>query len=127
VCYGGVRHATLRRGVLRVTVAGYKTTGIPTDPDLIEVTDRTHPLFGRRFPVVRLCRSPHGEGFVEVLYRERLRLRIPLSSTDRATVSAAHSRTKLTLDVIQQLIALVKECPPCRKHPTASSPDSPKP
>jgi hypothetical protein len=68
---------------------------------------------------------PRGEGFVEVLYRERLRLRIPLNSTDHATPSATHSRTKLTPDVIRQLIALVRECPPCRNHPSASGPDSP--
>src|SRR5712664_1010823 len=97
------------------------------DADIVEVTDPTHPLFGRRFPILRLCQRPRGEGFVEVLYREHLRLRIPLNSTDRAAVPAAASRTKLTLDVIQQLIALVKECPSCRNHPPTSGPDSPKP
>jgi hypothetical protein len=98
-----------------------------TDPDVIEVTDPTHPLFGRRFPLLQLCRSRHGEGFAEVLYRQHLRLRIPLSSTDRATVSDSHSRTKLTREVIQELIALVMECPSCRNPPPASGPDSPKP
>jgi hypothetical protein len=98
-----------------------------TDPDIIEVTDPTHPLFGRRFPIVRLCQMPRGEGFVEVLYRQHLRLRIPLNSTDRATLSVPCSRTKLTPDAIRQLIALVTECPSCRKPPRPSGPDSPKP
>lgn len=91
------------------------------DPDLIEVVDPTHPLFGRRFPVFRLCVRPQEAGFVEVLYRNHFRLQIPLSSTDRATSLLARRRTKLTLEGIQQLVALAKECQ-ClaRNHPTSS-------
>jgi hypothetical protein len=97
-----------------------------TDPDIIEVTDPTHPLFGHRFPLVRLCRSAHGEGFVEVRYRDNLRLRIPLNSTDRATTPATHVRTKLTPTVAQEFIALVEESAvSCRSHPTASGTNSP--
>src|SRR5262245_47720338 len=97
------------------------------DADVVEVTDPTHPLFGRRFAVLRLCQRPHGGGLVEVLYHQHLRLHIPLSSTDRATGPALHSRTKLTLEAIQRLLALVKECPSCRKPPSASGSDSPTP
>ena len=81
-----------------------------TDDDLIEVVDPTHPLFGRRFRVVRLCSLPRGEGFVDVFYREHIRLRIPLDATDRATSVLAQRRTKVTLEGVQQLIALAKEC-----------------
>jgi hypothetical protein len=95
---------------------------------MIEVIDPTHPLCGRRFHVLRLFRAARGEGFAEVRYREDLRLRIPLNSTDRSAAPVGHSRTKLTLEVIQQLIALVKEYRnSCRSHPISSGPDSPKP
>jgi hypothetical protein len=67
-------------------------------------------LFGRRFRVVRLCSLPRGEGFVDVFFREYIRLRIPLDATDRATSVLAQRRTKVTLEGVQQLIALAKEC-----------------
>ena len=115
------------RTVQRSQVNAPVATSALIDPELIQITDPTHPLFGQRFPIVRLCQLPRGDGFVEVLYRQHLRLRVPLNSTDRMTVPVAHSRTKLTLEVIQQLIALVKECPSCRNPLSASGPDSAKP
>jgi len=96
-------------------------------PDMIEVVDPTHALFGRRFPVQRICQPPHGQGFVEVLHREHFRLRLPLNVTDRAVPPLALPRTKLTLEGIAQLIALVKECRnSCPSHPDSSGPDSPR-
>jgi hypothetical protein len=90
---------------------------------LIEVIDPAHPLFGHRFQLLWLCQAPHSPGFAEVRYRDHLRLRIPLSATNRAACSLALRRTKLTLDGIQQLLALAKECPdPCPNHLTASGP-----
>ena len=77
---------------------------------MIEVTDPTHPLFGRRFHLLRLCRSAHGAGFVEVRYRDTFRLRIPLDSTDRATTPPTRARTKLTPAAGQEFIALAEEC-----------------
>jgi hypothetical protein len=96
------------------------------DDEIIMVVDPTHPLYGRRFPILRLCHAARGDGFVEVRYRESLRLRVPLAATDRATFPLALPRTKLTLDAIRQLIALVKEChAPCPCPPAVSGPDSP--
>src|SRR5262249_26500592 len=96
-------------------------TTILTDQDLIQVLDPTHPLFGRQFQVVRLCALPRGEGFVDVSYREHIRLRIPLNATDRATSVLAQRRTKVTLEGVQQLIALAKECQEsCRDNPPSS-------
>jgi hypothetical protein len=95
------------------------------DHDLIEVADPTHPLFGHRFSVVRLCSLPRGEGFVDVFYREHIRLRIPLDATDRTTSVLAQRRTKVTLESIKELIALAKECQSCRSNPASSGPDSP--
>jgi hypothetical protein len=99
-----------------------------TDDEVITVVDPTHPLYGRRFPILRLCHAVRGEGFVEVRYRQSLRLRIPLLATDRATFPLALPRTKLTLEAIRQLIALVKEChASCPNSPAMSGPDSPTP
>jgi hypothetical protein len=95
------------------------------DHDLIEIVDPTHPLFGRHFQVVRLCALPRGEGFVDVFFREHIRLRIPLDATDRATSVLAQRRTKVTLEGIKELIALAKECQPCRSNPASSGLDSP--
>ena len=95
--------------------------------DLIEVVDATHPLFGRRFRVVRLCSLSRGEGFVDVFYREHIRLRIPLAATDRGGALLAHRRTKVTLEGVQQLIALAKECQAlCRDNPPSSGRSSKK-
>jgi hypothetical protein len=99
-----------------------------TDDEVITVVDPTHPLYGRRFPLHRLCHPRHSEGFVEVLYRESLRLRVPLAATDRAASPLALPRSKLTLEAIRQLIALVKEChASCPSSPAVSGSDSPKP
>jgi hypothetical protein len=97
------------------------------DPDLIEVVDPTHPLFGRSFQVVWLCSLPRGAGFVDVFYREHIRLRIPLSATDRATSLLARRGTKVTLEGIHELIALAKECQSsCRNNPPSSGRNSQK-
>jgi hypothetical protein len=77
-------------------------------------------LFGRRFRVVRLCPLPRGEGFVDVFYREQIRLRIPLDATDRGTSILAQRLTKVTLEGVQQVIALARECQEsCRDNPTS--------
>ena len=44
----------------------------------IEVTDPTHPLFGRRFPMRSISAPERGGIYVLVLYRHTFTLRIPL-------------------------------------------------
>ena len=46
----------------------------------IEVTDPTHPLFGRRFPLRSVSAPAHGAGHVFVAYRGHMTLRLPLRS-----------------------------------------------
>ena len=93
---------------------------------MIEVVDPTHPLYGRRFPLLRLCQPCQGAGFVDVLDHASLRLRIPLAATDRAFSPLVRRRSKLTLEAIEQLIALVKECQAsCPSPPAASGTGSP--
>src|SRR5215469_1263973 len=81
----------------------------PPEPlrEEIEVTDPTHPLFGRRFPVVSISRQPGRSAVVFVAYRDTIRLRIPVISTDLVPCDIHPPRTKWTLEAIQELLSLV--------------------
>ena len=50
----------------------------------IEVTDPSHPLFGRRFRVRHISRQPNRPGYVYVSYRSFMTLRIPVPATELA-------------------------------------------
>ena len=78
-------------------------------PEEVEVTDPTHPLFGRRFPVISISRQPRHTAFVFVAYRDAMRLRIPISSTSLAPSQVRTFRTKWTREAIQELLSLVTE------------------
>jgi hypothetical protein len=91
------------------------------------VTDPTHPLFGRRFRVISISHPPHRPGHVVVAYREGMRLRIPVLSTDLALGNASLPRTKLTRAALLDLLSLVKECEDsCPDQRSASGADSPR-
>ena len=76
----------------------------------IEVTDPTHPLFGRRFPVLSVNSSQRdSDGNVFVSYREYMILRIPLLSTSLASCRP-EGQTKLCLDALTDLISLAEQC-----------------
>jgi hypothetical protein len=79
------------------------------DPDEVEVTDPTHPLFGRRFQIRSIHRSSLGLGQVSVVYRDSLQLCIPLAATNLAVGRLPIRRTKWTQEVIGELLFLVKE------------------
>ncbi len=72
---------------------------------MVEVVDPTHPLFGRRFPCARTSTPLTGPGFVWVVYRDFMQLRIPLGST---SLVPAHPRvrTTYTAQAIADLLAL---------------------
>jgi hypothetical protein len=90
------------------------------------VTDPTHPLYGRRFPVLSISHPPQRPGHVVVAYRGSLRLRIPVLATDRTPDHAVRSRTKFTRDTVLEFLALWKECPAaCADHQGPSGTDSP--
>ncbi len=78
-------------------------------PTEIEVTDPTHPLFGRRFPLLSTSSTLAGPGFVWVAYRDYMRLRIPLSATNLVASRPARA-AKLSRQSIEELLALAKEC-----------------
>ena len=92
----------------------------------IEVTDPTHPLFGRRFSVRRIGDTWHGASHVFVVYRQHMTLRIPLAATTLLP-TRPHLRTKLTLDAVQELVTLAEQVPTlCLPDPTTSGANSPQ-
>jgi hypothetical protein len=101
---------------------------IHPDPDEIEVTDPSHPLFGRRFPVRHISRQPNSSGYVYVSYRDFMTLRIPLPATQLAApYPTPPTRTKLTVEAIQDLLSFLERSePPCPFRPETSGTDSPK-
>ncbi len=74
----------------------------------VEVIDATHPLFGRRFPLISVSRQPSGEANAYVGYRDYMTLRIPLISTDLGSPPPSLS-TKLSLPSLNEIITLFKD------------------
>ena len=74
---------------------------------MIEVTDPTHPLCGRRFQVLSISHPPQRPGHVVVAYRGSLRLRIPALATNRTPDNAQRWRTRFTRDTLLELLALL--------------------
>ena len=90
------------------------------------MTDPSHPLYGRRFPVVSISHPPQSPGHVVVAYRDFMRLRLPVPATNLAAVPAAVLRTKLTTAALRELLALLKECEgSCPNDPEPSGASSP--
>jgi len=85
----------------------------------IEVSDPAHPLFGRRFTLISQAKPRHGSGHAMVVYREYMRLRIPLSAIS-VQPHQLDSKTKLTLDSVTELVTLIKQwevlCPSSLKN-----------
>jgi hypothetical protein len=81
----------------------------PQDLPKIEITELTHPLFGRRFPLVSRIPSLRGPDHILVAYRPSMLLRIPLAATSLSP-SLPVSRTKLTAQAIQELVTLATQC-----------------
>ena len=75
----------------------------------IEVTDPTHPLFGRRFPVRSISAPECGGIYILVLFRDIFTLRIPFIASNLAPPRSAFC-TKLTSDAVAQLITLAEQC-----------------
>jgi hypothetical protein len=90
------------------------------------VTDPSHPLYGRRFPVLSVSHPPHHPGHVVVAYRTFMRLRIPVQATDLAVDNGRLLRTTFTRAALLELLALLKEClGTCTGHPGTSGNGSP--
>jgi len=91
----------------------------------IEVTDQTHPLFGRRFQVISVSTSLNASGHVFVRYREKAVLRIPITATNLAP-SSITTRTKLTSQALEEFISLANQYEVlCQSDHRTSGEDSP--
>jgi hypothetical protein len=90
------------------------------------VTDPTHPLYGRRFPVLSISHPPQRPGHVVVAYRSFMRLRLPVQATTLAADNDPSLRTTFTRAALRELLALLKECEgTCTDHPGTSGNGSP--
>ena len=95
---------------------------------MVEVTDPTHPLYGRRFQVVSVSHPVQHAGHVVVAYRDFMRLRLPVQATDLAPKNASSLCTKFTRAALAELLSLVKECEAlCPDDREPSGPGCPNP
>ena len=85
------------------------------------MTDPTHPLYGRRYPVLSISHPPQRPGHVLVAYRGFMRLRLPVPATSLTADTGRRLRTTFTRAALLELVALTKECEgPCTDPPSAS-------
>jgi hypothetical protein len=70
----------------------------------ITITDPTHPLYGRSFPLISVSGLQHGNGHAYIDDRGRAVLRIPIEATSLYPTPLALSFSKLSLEAIQDLV-----------------------
>src|SRR5439155_22634488 len=81
------------------------------DPTEVEVTDPTHPLFGRRFALLSTRPRPHSVGSLFVAYRNTMVLRLPHAATSLvAAPPESEPMPKLTSHAVIELIAFATQC-----------------
>jgi hypothetical protein len=81
------------------------------DPTEVEVTDPTHPLFGRRFALLSTRPRPHSVGYIFVTYRDTMVLRLPHVATSLFdALPASAPMTKLTSHAVTELISIAEQC-----------------
>jgi len=76
----------------------------------IEVTDPTHPLFGRRFSLLSVSDPARSVGHVFVSYRGYMVLRIETAATNLVDDTRCTSPTKLTSQSVAELVELAEQC-----------------
>ena len=77
----------------------------------MEITDPTHPLFGRKFPAASSARTPDLQHFGHILavYRDGILLRLAVSATNLVPQPCDRTLSKLTPQALQELTALMQE------------------
>jgi hypothetical protein len=98
----------------------------------VEVTDPSHPLYGRRFALLSTRPRPHSVGYLFVAYRDTMVLRIPQAATSLVMPApASQLLTKLTSHAITELISCAEQCevlcPATQPNSGADSPPRGKP
>jgi hypothetical protein len=89
---------------------------------IIEVTDPTHPLFGRKFPLISYSTQPDAQ-FALVAYQGNMTLRIALEATNLVFAQPRVS-TRLTLAALEDLLSAAEEVL-CPQSPAVSGSISP--
>jgi hypothetical protein len=79
-------------------------------PEVVEVTDPTHPLFGRRFEILSVHDAPGLVRHVHVSYRGHMHIRIELQATDLAPSAPSLPATKLISQAVIELAQLAGQC-----------------
>ena len=80
-------------------------------PEEIQVLDPRHPLYGRSFQVLGRSRFRRGSfsPYYEVVYRDRVTLNIPVTTTDPLALPS--DPTKLSVEALMDLLNVVEsEC-----------------
>ena len=80
------------------------------DPAEVEVTDSSHPLYGRRFALLSTRPRPHSVGYLFVAYRDTMVLRIPQAATSLVMAPEPQPLTKLPSHAITELISCAEQC-----------------
>jgi hypothetical protein len=106
----------------------------------VEVVDPTHPLYGRRFPLISVTGGLVSTGYARVEYRPGIVLMLPLPVTSLWPNPEARAvRTKLSVEALTELVTISGEsegtcpssparsgvtCPPsyADKSPSTSAP-----
>ena len=100
------------------------TDGDGALPVEVEVTDPTHPLFGRRFLVIAVTRTLQSGSYARVDYRPGNPLVLPLGVTSLPPGPAdGRARTKLTPEALAELVAVAGESEAaCPSNPETCGP-----
>src|SRR2546428_3324080 len=81
------------------------------DPTEVEVTDPTHPLFGRRCALLSTRPRPHSVGSIFVAYRNTMVLRLPHAATSLvAAPPESEPMPKLTSHAVTELMSFAEQC-----------------
>lgn len=97
-----------------------------TDPagstDCVEVTDPTHPLYGRRFEILSAPRGRDDYAHLLVRYRDGIVLRLPRRVTSLSALGHDAPRATLSRTAVEEFLSLVKEYESCLSPHRKSSP-----
>jgi hypothetical protein len=97
----------------------------------VEVTEPTHPLFGRKFPAASSAKTQDLQhfGHILVVYRDGILLRLAVSATNLVPQPCDRTLSKLTPQALQELTALMQEIRSsrCSSDPKVSGSTCPKP
>jgi len=75
-------------------------------PEDVAVLDPSHPLFGRRFKVIRLTRVGSAEQAFEVEYLGHVCLHVPVAATEPSFAGENHP--KLSVEALFDLISMAE-------------------